>query len=352
MTKIENQETVVSSILQNMNLKPEELKFKISELDEDYRSGALVIDPEYQRNYVYEDNFKVPSKMIESIFMGLIIPEIQLFVDSKEHVYEIIDGQQRVLSLIKFYRNEYALKGLEVLTDLNGYTYAELPNSLQRLYKSFNIHARAIKKNTEYKFEVFERLNQGAKKLNAQEIRNCIYRGSVLSLARDLAKEPLVKSLFEDEFGFKNDRQQLTEYILRLLALIDGDGVQKEAGLSKNINAFLDKRSSEEFSNEELTYLSQRFLAICSFMLDHKIGKDVFKCEGGIKTNLEPFFVNLFLTKYDLKLFKPELLRINLMKCFSQNTRYNETRQNGSQSSSKNTNERIQIIKRILTKCT
>ena len=82
-------------------------------------------------------NLVVKSKFIESIILGLPIPQVLLAYDSKERgKYLVVDGNQRLLSIIEFYgrseteNNGFVLTGLEFRTDLNGCTYESIESNI------------------------------------------------------------------------------------------------------------------------------------------------------------------------------------------------------------------------------
>ena len=98
------------------------------------KKGNIQLDPSFQRRDAWTT--KVKSKFIESLFMGLPIPQIILAEQrDKKGKFIVIDGKQRLLSLKQFAlpsKNENALKlsGLEVLSKFNRMTYADIENGL------------------------------------------------------------------------------------------------------------------------------------------------------------------------------------------------------------------------------
>ena len=93
------------------------------------------IYPNSHRQNVW--NLVVKSKFIESIILGLPIPQVLLAYDSKERgKYLVVDGNQRLLSIIEFYgrseteNNGFVLTGLEFRTDLNGCTYESIESNI------------------------------------------------------------------------------------------------------------------------------------------------------------------------------------------------------------------------------
>ena len=190
----------------------EKKDFPLSTLREMVDDGDIIPNPEYQRDYVYTD--KQASKLVESVLMGIPIPTIYLCVE-EDNTYSVIDGQQRITSLIRYLKNEYALNGLQELNELNGKYYKDLPKDIQKKLKSSSLSTISLlKQSTNLKYEIFARLNQGAVKLNPQELRNCIYRGTFNKMLDDIAAtNPHLRILFHDD----NNRKSYQERILRFL---------------------------------------------------------------------------------------------------------------------------------------
>lgn len=177
-------------------------------------ANDIIADPDYQRRYVYD--IKRASKLVESILIGIPIPEVYL-AEEDDGVYSVIDGQQRIMSFVKYLKNEFALSGLTELKELNGLFFKDLDKGTQRILKAKTVHSVCIKKDSNaLKYEIFSRLNLGAVKLNDQEVRNCIYRGSFNDMLKDIAaNNQTLKVLFHDQ----NKRFAYEERILRFFAL-------------------------------------------------------------------------------------------------------------------------------------
>ena len=86
---------------------------------------------------------------------------------------------------------DFELRGLSVLTELIGKHFGDLPGRDQRRIESRTLRFVVITEEShpDIKFDVFERLNMGAVKLTAQELRNCIYRGTFNDALQELAAD-------------------------------------------------------------------------------------------------------------------------------------------------------------------
>lgn len=205
-----------------------DINFSTREIVRMYIDEELIIAPSYQRKYRWPKN--VASRFIESIFLGLPIPPV--FVATNDNFsWEVVDGLQRISTLILYMSDdpkvrasvstEEALKlqDLENLTQLNGRTYAELPQSL-RLYlarQPLQVVTLTDKSDKSVRFDLFERLNTGSISLSAQEVRTAIYRGRFLSFIDRLADDGNLNSLLKLQDANKNDGTK-TEQVLKFFA--------------------------------------------------------------------------------------------------------------------------------------
>ncbi|KAE9647882.1 DUF262 domain-containing protein [Pseudomonas sp. PB103] len=159
-------------------------------LDFVHQKKWMNLQPEYQRRQVWDNKKK--SQFIESLLMNLPIPPVFLF-EPEYSRYEVMDGQQRLSAIVSFYSNRFKLTGLEYWPDLNGFSYLDLPQMIQRGLDRRRLSAVILqstsheKNDDELRRIVFERLNTGGQKLNAQELRNCIYSSEFSKLLVELA---------------------------------------------------------------------------------------------------------------------------------------------------------------------
>jgi hypothetical protein len=145
--------------------------------------------PSFQRRYVWKDD--LASRLIESILLNVPIPPCYLS-QNEDFELDVIDGQQRLFSIYRFLDNQFALTGLEVLTELNKLRFHQIPPRQQRQIRTHTLRCVLVtnESHPEIKFDVFERLNTNTVPLNAQEIRNCIHRGSLNNLLHDVVSYP------------------------------------------------------------------------------------------------------------------------------------------------------------------
>lgn len=205
----------ISVLTNERKLHTQALDLSVQTLVEQWGNNTLIL-PEIQREYVW-DNGKA-SRLIESLLLNIPIP-VLYFAETAQAKYEIIDGHQRVSSIARFLGNEFKLSGLAVLREYKNCQFHKLPEREQRFLKmrTLRVIIISVESHPNMKFEVFERLNTGAISLNAQELRNSIYRGPFNQLLRELAKN----KTFREILGSKNPRKRMVdeELILRFFAL-------------------------------------------------------------------------------------------------------------------------------------
>jgi uncharacterized protein with ParB-like and HNH nuclease domain len=158
------------------------------------------IAPEYQRHFVWDEEKQ--SQLVESLFLGIPVPNL-FMATNKDSTWEVVDGLQRLTTIINFIGNEgnikkvnqkgekLKIKGLEKLSELNGLYYEDMPKSLQLLFMTRPIRVTVLndRSDLEVRFDLFERLNTGGVTLHPQEIRNCIYLGEFNEFLKECSKD-------------------------------------------------------------------------------------------------------------------------------------------------------------------
>lgn len=262
--------------------------YSVSSYGADYSVDVLIkrlekkqiIVPPFQRQYVWD--IKKASRFIESLILGFPVPGIFLSRDpnnggESSNQMLIIDGQQRLLSLLKFYKGRFGEKVFKltgICDELNGKTYDELnPDDQMRLDDAI-IHATIIKQeapegDNSVIYMVFERLNTGGMLLQPQEIRACIFYGGFNDLLNTLKENASWRSLFIKE----NPRMKEQELILRFFALFFCYNDYKK-GMKTLLNDFMRRnRNFEIHTEDELMNLFQSSIEL----LVSAIGKDAFR---------------------------------------------------------------------------
>ncbi|NDV57239.1 DUF262 domain-containing protein [Bacteroides sp. 519] len=138
---------------------------------------SVIIVPEFQREFVWDDQMK--AKFIESIFMRIPMPPLFAFLLDDEGNLELLDGVQRLSTIIAFVKDQLTLDNLEVLDSLNGYKFSELEISRQRKFNNLSLKIYILDEDADegIRADIFNRINSTGKKLSPAEIR----KGSFLN---------------------------------------------------------------------------------------------------------------------------------------------------------------------------
>lgn len=217
---------------QIIKIRTKSLDVSFNELYDMYSDGELVIKPDYQR--LFRWNEEKQSRFIESLILEMPVPPIFVIeVDNGE--YELIDGLQRISSYLHFRganldsieKNDNTplkLVGCDIVPTLNGLSFEILPKPLQIKLKRSFVRMEVIRKESEpsLKYHMFKRLNDGGESLSDQEIRNCTIRllGSdavnfISKCATDENFKQASSKMKESDINQKMDE----EVILRFFAL-------------------------------------------------------------------------------------------------------------------------------------
>ena len=180
LDQLEYKETDNPYIFQSVRVSKKD--FSIYELFRKYKKKQLFLDVEFQRREVWEPKQK--CELIESILMGLPLP-IFYFKQEDNATYVVVDGKQRLSALFEYLNDDFALKGLKILVELNGKKFSDLTNEMaiyQAQLEDYQVYSHVILPPTPDKilFDIFDRVNRGGTKLNKQEIRNALYHGKGL----------------------------------------------------------------------------------------------------------------------------------------------------------------------------
>ncbi len=216
--------------------------------------GVLEIHPEFQREFVW----KTPdqTRFIDSLIKQLPIPSMCFSLDNRLQKWQVIDGLQRMSTICKFLSGEsWRLSTLEdVDPTISGKQAQEFHDRHSNLYPFFvrvqnmTLPITVIRcdysktSHTRYLFTIFHRLNTGGMKLNNQEIRNCIYSGTLNELLRELNQAPdwMKLNKMKKATGHRFTKQEL---ILRLFAFHES---YKSYGgrLARFLNDYMDTHRS------------------------------------------------------------------------------------------------------------
>ena len=216
-----------------------------------HTEDILEIQPEFQREIVWKD--KDQTRFIDSLIKQLPIPSMCFSMDHKTQKWQVIDGLQRMWSIIRFLTDsEWKLS---ILDDIDPKISGQPVSKFTDRSSSLHIYYTRVenlslpitilrcdyskKSHTNYLFTIFHRLNSGGSRLNNQEIRNCIYSGAYNNFLKELNKNPqwMTINRMKRTTGYRFNKEEI---ILRFFAF--HDSYEKYGGrLAKFLNEYMEK---------------------------------------------------------------------------------------------------------------
>ncbi len=232
-----------------------------------YKTGKLELYPDFQREVVWNQDER--SKFIDSLVKQLPIPSLCLSLDYKTQKWMVIDGLQRMNSIVSFLGEEtFIIKNLQdIHPNLRGVTNVELrkgSDENKRLYSKVEDVSLPItvlrcdysqSTHMQYLFTIFHRLNSGGRTLNNQEIRNCIFSGPFNDLLKKFDRNNDDWKSVKRRIWGGSQRFRSVELLVRALAFsgaIDG----YSGDLSKYLNSFM--HANRYLNKQELETIEGR----------------------------------------------------------------------------------------------
>lgn len=210
--------------------------------------------PEFQRKYVW-DRIKA-SKLVESFLLGLPVPGTFLYKERVKPGYLIIDGQQRITSVVRFIKgtfDESVFRLKNVHPRYEGKSFVELSDDDQFKIRSSTLRATIIQQinpNDDTSiYQVFERLNTGGVNLNPMEVRQCVSYGPFVTALKRMNDDPDWRLLIGQPKIDKRLRD--VELILRCLALSE-NGDDYEKPMKGFLNKYMEMRRGDQGGYESL----------------------------------------------------------------------------------------------------
>ena len=275
------------------NVTSDTLNFSVGEIVNLYRDEEIDLEPAFQR--LFRWTTEQQSQFIESLLLGYPVPSI--FVYQKEDgVWEVIDGVQRISTLIHFVGllgEPLVLEGTKLLKELNGKCWdVKCYEKLISTWRSENGELSFLDKATTIdlkrsripvilldnrshplsKFELFKRLNSGGSHLTNQELRNALIlmiNENVYNSIETLATNERFKSIIginETTAKIRFDMEIITRYLI-----LANHKILKELEKEKNLEDYLDKAIEhivkENFENISLQL--ENFKKIINFIYEN-----------------------------------------------------------------------------------
>jgi len=234
-----------------------------------YQKGQIEINPDFQRGEVWKN--PAQTLFIDSLIKQLPIPSMCISLDVSSQKRMVIDGLQRISSIIKFFdsKTDWKLsKSDDVDQRISDRKVSEIraksPN-LVEILENVTIPITVLRcdyrnpEHMKYLFQIFYRLNSGGNKLYNQEIRNCIFQGPFNSLLKELARTQLWFDFAKtDKTKVDSARFNNEERILRFFAFYQSYSDYK-GKLAAFLNSYMDENKNSE--HDKIKWFENLFVA-------------------------------------------------------------------------------------------
>lgn len=140
-------------------------------------NGKLNIRPRYQRLYIRENDNVWRENLINSIICGFPINRLYFgaFAEGSELRYEVLDGQQRLMTICEFLKGNFP-----VMVNNEPIYGNNLPEDIARIIRKYEVDVTICTGDEDARIKWFKRINQPNSILTEQELRNATYRGEWL----------------------------------------------------------------------------------------------------------------------------------------------------------------------------
>lgn len=196
-------------------------------------NGQLVIQPEYQRNYIYGDG-KKDVAVVESLLKGYPLGLIY-FVKNTDGMYEVLDGQQRITSFARFVNQSWPFA-----VERNGKPryFNSLDPDEQKIITEAPLTIYVCEGEPSEIQKWFETINIAGVPLSDQELRNASYHGPFVTKARTIFSNTSNANMNRWQTYIKGDpkRQAVLERALDWVSGGDIDGYMAKHRYDDNID--------------------------------------------------------------------------------------------------------------------
>lgn len=258
--------------------------------------------PEFQREYVWD--IKRASKLVESFLLGLPVPGVFLYKPRSENKFKIIDGQQRILSVVKFQQGIFAdrkFKLVGVQDRYAGKSFDDLQDDDKFKIEGSVLRSTIIQQlnplDNSSMYQIFERLNTGGINLNPMEVRQAIsYRPAIRVLKETNTNENWRSIINKPQ---PDRRLQDVELILRCFSL-SAFHSSYEKPMKGFLNASIEKLKDQD---SQIADLAARFVAACKKIKDN-LGERPFHVRGRLNYGALDSIISALMSNPDKTLSK------------------------------------------------
>lgn len=280
---------------------------------------ALILEPSFQREYVWNQPKK--QQLIDSILLGIPIPTFYFSIDKNGNLL-VVDGKQRINSILEFLKGELSLPSSYRFLCLNKDSkdevyFKELESRVKRKFEDYPLTCYLVDSSVIPRFqnEIFMRVNRGGERLTIQEIRNASNVGKVTYLLNKISDNKELRIVpikrkkdqylvlrflayylihnndsFKSIYNFDNDYDgidNLLDRVMKFINIISDSEVKKLYSLYESCiqisKRMFELKSYKEFSRKDSNTVNMIIFESWLFLIS-SFEKSV------IETNLDLFF--------------------------------------------------------------
>lgn len=145
--------------------------------------GKLDVRPEYQREYVYGEGQR--DAVINTVLKGFPL-NIMYFVARPDGTYEVLDGQQRIISICRYATNKFSVKIPTAMGKFNTVNYPNLFDEQLKAFDDYELKVYICTGTEQEKIEWFQIINIAGEVLEKQEILNATLHSAWLTDAKSV----------------------------------------------------------------------------------------------------------------------------------------------------------------------
>ena len=265
-------------------------QYKVSDFLNWQRNGLLVLSPKFQRRSVWSAGAK--SYLLDTITKGFPIPIIFLReqktdLKTLEHKREVVDGQQRIRTILSFVapaslgkeydpaRDSFQIKATHN-TALAGKNFDEFAADIKQtiLDYEFSVHVLPSSIDDRQVVQIFARMNSTGFKLNDQELRNARYFGEFKTSMFRLAAEQLYRWREWDVFSWDNIARMQEVEITSEIAQLMLNGIVGKS--QRSLDALYDTKDVNFPERKEIERRFQNVMDLIEEQCGGNVSKTIF----------------------------------------------------------------------------
>ena len=263
---------------------------------------GIILSPDYQRKY--RSKAKEESSIIESIIVGIPIPEIFLVRTGSNGIQlrHVMDGQHRLTAIYRFVKDKFALTELELLKDNEDFKnkkFSQLSKEIK--FRILSSHLSVLEfeafSNDDMEIELFKRYNRNTKPLEKHEIsmatfysKTSLYITNFLNhnienQDKDMVSKKLIK-IYNVTTDRKNKQRNHQELCIIFSIINDGPNVMYKDGveiadkyLEVQANAYKDGENSNLQQIKNKFNQFNMFIIKLSEFIEYPFSSAIFKGE-------------------------------------------------------------------------